>query len=109
MRVESLAIYMSQLKSQAIQTALVGDWEKAITLNKLILEEDPDEIDTLNRLAFAFLSQGNNKNAKTLYQKVLSLDMKNPIALRNLKRLTEESSKKVSFQLGNFFIEEPGK
>jgi tetratricopeptide (TPR) repeat protein len=109
MRVESFAIYMLQLKSQAIQTAMIGDWEKAISLNKLILEEDPEDIDTLNRLAFAFLSQGSNKNAKTLYQKVLLLDMKNPIALRNLKRLTDDSTKKTSFQLGNFFIEEPGK
>lgn len=109
MRVESLPIYMSILKSQAIQTALVGDWDKAITINKLLLEEDPNDIDTLNRLAFAYLSLGSNKDAKNLYQKVLSLDMKNPIAIRNLKRLGDDPSKKISLQLGNFFIEEPGK
>jgi tetratricopeptide (TPR) repeat protein len=100
---------MSQLKSQAIQTALVGDWENAISLNKLILQEEPSDIDTLNRLAFAFLSQGNIKDAKSLYQKVLSLDMKNPIALRNLKRLPEVSTKRINFHVSNLFIEEPGK
>lgn len=100
---------MSLLKSQAIQTALVGNWDKTITLNKSILQEEPDDIDTLNRLAFAFLNQGNNKDAKSIYQKVLLLDMKNPIALRNLKRLGDVYIKKMNFRLNNLFIEEPGK
>lgn len=100
---------MLSLKSQAIQTALVGDWETAIGLNQQILQEEPNDIDTLNRLAFALLSQGNPKEAKTLYEKVLLLDMKNPIALRNLKRLHDNSTKKVSIPLSNVFIEEPGK
>jgi Flp pilus assembly protein TadD len=77
---------MLTLKTQAIQTALIGDWQRAIDLNQLILQEDPDDIDTLNRLAFAFLSLGNPNDAKTLYEKVLTLDMQNPIATRNLKR-----------------------
>jgi len=100
---------MSLIKSQAIQTALVGDWEKAINLNKLILQEEPNDIDTLNRLAFALLSHGNITDAKSIYQKVLLLDMKNPIAIRNLKRLGETNTKKMNFQLNNLFIEEPGK
>ncbi len=100
---------MTLLKSQAIQTALAGDWGKAIDLNKLILEEDLEDIDTLNRLAFAFLSQGNIKEAKSIYHKVLALDMKNPIALRNIKRLSDSNNKKANFQLNNLFIEEPGK
>jgi tetratricopeptide (TPR) repeat protein len=100
---------MVSLKSQAIQTALIGDWNNAIILNQLILEEHPEDIDTLNRLAYAFLSLGNVKNAKALYEKVLSLDMKNPVALRNLKRLGDTFSKKVIISMSNLFIEEPGK
>lgn len=100
---------MVTLKSQAIQTALVGDWDAAINLNQLILQEEPNDIDTLNRLAFAFLSTGDTKNAKALYEKVLSLDMKNPIALRNLKRLHDSNTKKPNVTLNNLFIEEPGK
>lgn len=100
---------MSQLKSQAIQTALVGDWENAVTLNKLILQEEPDDIDTLNRLAFAFLSMGKIKDAKNLYEKVLLLDLQNPIATRNLKRLDDPSKKRINFHINNMFIEEPGK
>jgi tetratricopeptide (TPR) repeat protein len=100
---------MSQIKSQAIQTALVGDWENAITLNKSILLEEPNDIDTLNRLAFAFLSQGNIKDAKKLYEKVLLLDLQNPIAIRNLKRLEDPSTKRTNFHINNMFIEESGK
>jgi hypothetical protein len=100
---------MASLRNQAIQTALVGDWETAISINQSILQDEPNDIDTLNRLAFAFLSLGDMKQAKTLYEKVLSLDMKNPIALRNLKRLNDPNTKKINIQLNNFFIEEPGK
>jgi len=100
---------MIPLKSQAIQTALVGDWNNAITLNQQILDGEPNDIDTLNRLAFAFLSLGQPKDAKTLYEKVLSLDMKNPIAIRNLKRLNDPTTKKSNIPLNNLFIEESGK
>ncbi len=100
---------MLTLKSQAINTALVGDWPNAISINQLILEEDPNDIDTLNRLAFAFLSSGNPKDAKNLYEKVLMLDMKNPIAIRNLKRLHDVNLKRTTITINNLFIEEPGK
>lgn len=101
---------MIPLKSQAIQTALAGDWANAININQLILQEEPEDIDTLNRLAFALLSSGNTKDAKDIYEKVLTLDMKNPVALRNLKRLGDAGLKKNgSTQIANFFIEEPGK
>jgi hypothetical protein len=100
---------MLTLKNQAIQTALIGDWTSAINFNQQILQAEPDDIDTLNRLAFAFLSSGNQKEAKTLYEKVLSLDMKNPIAIRNLKRVGDPSTKRTSILINNLFIEEPGK
>jgi len=100
---------MISSKNQAIQTALLGDWQNAILLNQQILEQEPNDIDTLNRLAFAFLSMGKPKDAKTLYEKVLSLDMKNPIAIRNLKRLNDTKPNRPNIQLNNLFIEEPGK
>lgn len=101
---------MELKKTQAIQTALVGDWNAAVTINQTILEEFPDDIDTLNRLAFAYASIGNAKEAKSLYQKVLSLDVHNPIALRNLKRLNGgATSSNHPIQMNNIFIEEPGK
>lgn len=100
---------MSHLKSQAIKTALVGNWEDAISINKSILQKDPNDIDALNRLAFAFSSFGNINEAKNIYQKVLSLDIKNPIATRNLKKLSNSKSSTSNVELKNVFIEEPGK
>jgi len=103
---------MDPLKTQAIQKALTGDWQQAILFNQQILTEHPDDIDALNRLAFAFASVGNNKEAKSLYQKVLSLDIKNPIAMRNIKRLTGNNgptSATMPILVNNNFIEEPGK
>jgi tetratricopeptide (TPR) repeat protein len=100
---------MPTIKTQAIQTALIGDWPTAINLNQEILQGEPDDIDTLNRLAFAFLSSGNPKDAKNLYEKVLSLDMQNPIAIRNLKRLHDVNTKRAPILINNLFIEEPGK
>ena len=100
---------MLTLKSQAIQTALVGDWPTAISLNQLLLDENPNDIDTLNRLAFAFMSTGNKKDAKDLYEKVLLLDMQNPIALRNLKRINGGTETRAPSVINNLFIEEPGK
>lgn len=104
---------MNGLKTQAIQTALTGNWDKAIALNEEILNEEPDNIDTLNRLAFAYSSLGDNKKAKSLYQKVLSLDDHNPIAVRNIKRLNGSTqgipTSSAPLLVSNLFIEEPGK
>lgn len=105
---------MTPLRDKAIQTALVGDWNGAITANKELLKENPEDIDALNRLALAFNVIGKLNKAKTTYQLVLKIDPLNPIALRNLKNLkTSKSIKNTSpseaFSLNNNFIEETGK
>ncbi len=101
---------MIPLKTQAIQTALQGDWNAAVTLNQMLLEEDPNDIDAMNRLAFAKASLGSLKDAKTIYQKVLMIDGTNPIALKNLQRLNGSSTKPLNtIHVNNVFIEEPGK
>lgn len=104
---------MTPLRDKAIQTALVGDWNSAITTNKELLEENPKDIDALNRLALAFTVVGKINKAKTTYQQVLKLDPLNPIALRNLKNLKSSKNLKSvssqSLQLSNNFIEESGK
>jgi len=101
------------LKNQAIQTALTGDWQAAISLNKTLLSENPQDIDALNRLALAFTITGNLKEAKKTYQKVLAVDPLNPIALKNIKRVKDKkfasNSKKTTTLINNEFIEETGK
>ncbi len=110
-----ILLRMTPIKNQAIQTALIGDWQNAVLLNQSILEENPEDIDTLNRLGFAYSSLGKLQEATEIYQKVLSLDNQNPIALRNLKRLNKTDSNTLSssspnqLNISSLFIEEPGK
>ncbi len=109
---------MTPNKTQAIQTALTGDWNTAILLNKKILKENPNDIETLNRLGLACMVVGKIKDAKSAYQKVLSLDNQNPIALKNVKRLTNlhKTNGKTSLEvplmsqhITTMFLEENGK
>lgn len=114
---------MIPLKTQAIQTALSGNWNQAIALNLELLDETPDDIDTLNRLAFAYTFIGKIKEARTTYQRVLTIDEQNPIATKNLKRLrgttpgdnqtNKDSGLTASTPhatlLNNMFLEENGK
>lgn len=108
---------MTPLKNQAIQTALQGDWETAISLNLKLLKENPDDVEALNRLAFAYTVLQKPQDAKNTYQKVLKLDSQNPIALRNLKRITTNTGKvtsaarvgNIAHAMDSLFIEESGK
>jgi tetratricopeptide (TPR) repeat protein len=101
------------LKNQAIQTALKGNWEEAIALNKSLVLENPKDIDALNRLALAYSIIGKAKEAKSTYSKVIDLDPLNAIALRNLKRIKEKNGETNSNNsvklINNKFLEEPGK
>ncbi len=104
---------MKPTQNQAIQTALSGDWNKAISLNKSILEENPGNVEALNRMALAYMILGKTKSAKNTYQKVLEIDPLNSIALKNLKKVKTDSSKNsensVTIQVNNIFLEETGK
>ncbi|MBI4035195.1 MAG: hypothetical protein HY381_02255 [Candidatus Chisholmbacteria bacterium] len=98
---------------QAIKAALQGHWEEAVEHNLTILETDPDDIDALNRLARAYFELRQTKLAKTTYQKVIRLDRYNPIARKNLDKLTfTPKLKNLSSPTPpsqTLFIEEPGK
>lgn len=101
-------------QQDAISATLKGNWDIAIQLNLDLLKENPDDIETLNRLGFAYNAKGNAKEAKATYKKVLKIDDTNPIALKNLKRMGEEDGVfKVSstkFLIDNsMFLEEVGK
>ena len=103
---------MTLLKTQAIHATLSGEWSQAVIINKKLLKENPDDIDALNRLAFAFSVVGKLKDAKSAYQKVLKLDNLNTLAIRNLKKLESKNGQAASipsFQVNNTFIEEQGR
>ena len=107
---------MPTLKDNAIKLALDNNWEEAILINKEILAESPRDIDTLNRLAYAYMQSSKFTDAKEMYTQVIELDSTNPIATKNLKKLTALSQQKNGVTLAshsnnmvNVFIQEAGK
>lgn len=93
----------------AIQAAKNQNWDKAVEYNQAIIEEDDKDIGALNRLGIAYLQQNHKNKARTAFQRVLEIDRSNPIAKRNLDRISQNQT----FNLPTFnhtqFIEEPGK
>lgn len=97
--------------SSAINAALNSNWEKAVKLNKDILETNPRDTDALSRLGYAYINCGNFKKAKIVLKKVLKLDPFNPIAAKNLKKLNGSFLKNVNNVHSispKVFLEEPG-
>lgn len=110
---------MSSTHIQAIHSALSENWDEAVKLNLEILSKSPEDIEALNRLGFAYLRCGNIKKAREAYEKVISLDHYNAIALKNLQKAKVQGGSKTirgsSKSSGTkvvspaFFLEEPGK
>lgn len=108
---------MSDLSNIAINAALTNDWDKAISINLEIIESNPDDINALNRLAFAFIQTCKAEEAKKIYKKILLIDKYNLIAHKNLEKINILRSKKLKPKSINplpsispsLFIEEPGR
>lgn len=102
----------NNLAQKAISKALAGEWKEAISLNKNILEENPDDTDALNRLARAYAETGELTKARKLSKKVLKKDPFNSIAEKSLKKwkgLKKGDTKKSKPSSPRSFLEEPGK
>lgn len=104
------------LKDQAIAYALENNWIEAIKINQQILQEKPNDIDTLNRLAFSYLQKGDRQEAENTYNLVIEIDPTNPIAVKNLKRMnslhvanSDSHASNGVHMRSDFFIEEAGK
>ena len=101
--------------NEAINAALESNWEKALELNKRLLEKYPNDIGAMNRLAKALSETGALVEAKKIYKKILELDPYNQIAEKNLNRISSlkrghvVTNKGANSLKGDFFLEEPGK
>ena len=107
---------MPSLKDQAIKLALDNNWQEAIVLNQEILASNSRDIDTLNRLAYAFMQSGDFEQANKTYNEIIGMDATNPIAVKNLKKLSALSQQKNGpsgashiNHMDNVFIQEAGK
>lgn len=100
------------LAQEAIDLALAGKWDKAAKLNKVILEENPKDIEALNRLARAYSELGKIGKARKTSKDVLKIDPFNTIAnkaLEKWKGLKQGETYKSGPSSAQSFLEEPGK
>lgn len=77
------------LAQKAIKSALDLDWHQAIKINKMIIQEDKEDIDALNRLAHAYFENGDIPKATKTSKEVLKLSPNNNIAKKSLERYAQ--------------------
>ena len=70
------------MQNEAITYARNSNWEAAIDSSRQLLSSDPNDVETLNRLAKAYFENGEIDNAEQTYQRVLEISEHNPIARR---------------------------
>ena len=97
-----MELKIQNLHDQAVDAALQHSWEKAIALNRTILDLSPQSIDAFLALGFAYLQLGNLKDAKEYYRLALRIDPSNIIAKNNIEKINILSRKGER-------IEKPGK
>ncbi len=98
---------ISELEKQAIKASIDQDWELAIKINKKILDQDEKNILALNRIGIAYTKLQQYKEAEFFFKKAKSIDPKDPITLKNLKKLKNKTFNNIYHKID--FIEEPGK
>jgi len=106
------------LSQLAIKTALCGQWDDAVKINKKILKIDTTDINALNRLGHAYTSLGQKTKAKKIYKQILGIDPYNIIARKNMEKVARQNgqpnggngnSQKETNNPSAVFLYEPGK
>ena len=100
----------------AIQAALNCQWDQALEINLKLIEGEPENVECLNRMAKAHFELGQYQKAKKIYEDVLKIDPYNPIAQKNLKKVSsfkKEGGNHLATGHPNtlsaaFFLQEPG-
>jgi len=105
---------MEDAVSDAISAALAQNWDRAIEINKTILKNNKDDLETLCRLAYAYLQYGEIDKAKKLYKKILAADRYNCVAQKNYLKIANLSGTHIKTNRSDrvspsLFIEEPGR
>lgn len=74
---------------QAIEHALARRWDAAAEENRALLDEQPDDTETANRLGKALTELEDYHGAVKAYEQTVAIDPVNPIARKNLARLSD--------------------
>ena len=101
------------LTKLAISAAINHDWKQAISVNLKLLKLNPKDIDSLNRIARAYLETGQKAKAEFFYKKVLRIDKFDSIAHKGLEalkssRVLRSPGPKLNPGPMPAFLEEPG-
>ena len=78
----------------AIAYALERRWDLAAEENRGLLDEDPTDVESANRLGKALTELGDVAGAIEAYERAVSIDPTNAIARKNLARLQEQRKAK---------------
>ena len=84
------------LKKSAIKEASNQNWERAKQINLAILNQQKNNIETLNRLGITYTKLSQKQNAIKCFEKVIHISPNNRIAQKNLTALNSTKNKKIS-------------
>ena len=110
-RVKPRSMYVEE----AIQAALESRWSEALGVNQALLERHGPDEDTYNRIGKALTELGRLQEAMDAYSAALNLNPLNPIAQKNVRKLSAmvEAKEHVAGAAHTIdpelFTEEPGK
>lgn len=109
-----MELQIENLHKQAVDAAISSDWEKAVMLNKKIIELNGEYLDAYLGLGFANLQMANYKESKKYYQEALKIDPNSIIAHNNIEKISilAKSGNKTSNDLPvdpNIFMNLRGK
>ena len=109
---------INRTEELAIEAAVKNDWDSAISLNKEIIVNYPENVGAHLRLGFSLMQKKNFGEAKNTYKAVLSFQPQNQIAKDNLDKIeileeniNDISVTKISYTKidPNLFLDVPGK
>ncbi len=83
------AKFRKELDREAVRLALNGEWERAVEVNRAILELFTNDVEAMNRLAKALIELGDYEEASSVLGRVCSIAPYNNIARKNLARLEQ--------------------
>lgn len=87
--VQTEQVKRSHRIEEAIEHALANRWDAAVAANRALLREQPDDVETANRLGKALTELEDYDGAVRAYGKAVSSDPLNTIARKNLARLSD--------------------
>ena len=87
--VQTESLSKKERVERAIEHALERRWDLAAEANRALLDDDPQDVETANRLGKALTELDDLAGAADAYGRALTIDAANSIARKNLDRLGE--------------------